>query len=55
MRVSDFETSGACEAGGVYGIRSVDVFSEADRSSVKKPSLKDSSGQQRGQSGCWAN
>lgn len=35
MGVADFETSGDCEAGGVYGIRSVAVLLKTDRSSVK--------------------
>lgn len=32
---ADLETSGDCEAGGVYGIRSVAVLLKADRSGVK--------------------
>lgn len=35
MGVADFETSRDCEAGGVYGIRSVAVLLKTDRSAVK--------------------
>lgn len=35
MGVTDFGTSGDCEAGEVYGIRSVAMLLKADRSGVK--------------------